>query len=109
MDKGRFLIETHLRTGRPIAELARPTGCIAAGSTSAWPATGLRGEAGLELRVQPAPRPHRRRIADLWEDEIVGLRKELAEHGFDAGAATIQTHLAGATSRSRRSRPSGGC
>jgi transposase-like protein len=23
MDKGRFVIETHLRTGRPIAELAR--------------------------------------------------------------------------------------
>jgi transposase-like protein len=26
MDKGRFLIEMHLRTGRPIAELARTHG-----------------------------------------------------------------------------------
>ena len=51
------------------------------------------GEAGLELRSR---RPHRSptRIAGLHEDAIVALRKELTDAGFDAGAATIQSHLA---------------
>jgi transposase InsO family protein len=33
------------------------------------------------------------RIADQFEDEIVALRKQLDEAGFDAGAHTIHTHL----------------
>lgn len=50
------------------------------------------GESGLELRSK---RPHRSpsRITDLFEDEIVASRKELADAGFDAGAETIRYHL----------------
>jgi hypothetical protein len=50
------------------------------------------GEAGLDPRSK---RPHRspQRISDLYEDEIVALRKELLDRGVDAGAATIHTHL----------------
>ncbi len=33
------------------------------------------------------------RIADLFEDEIVALRKQLTEAGFDGGAQTIHTYL----------------
>ncbi len=93
MDKGRFLIETHLRTGRPIAELA-----VAHGVHRSWlykllARYRIEGSAGLEPRSR---RPHSSptRIADRHEDAIVALRKELTDAGFDAGAATIQVHLA---------------
>jgi transposase InsO family protein len=34
------------------------------------------------------------RITDRFEDEIVAIRKQLSEAGFDAGAQTIHAHLA---------------
>jgi len=51
------------------------------------------GEAGLEPRSR---RPHRTpgRTSTELEDEIVELRKELADQGLDAGAHTIWVHLA---------------
>jgi transposase InsO family protein len=50
------------------------------------------GEAGLEPRSRrPLRSPSR--IADRFEDEIVALRKQLTEAGFDGGAQTIHTHL----------------
>ena len=49
MDKGRFLIETHLRTGRPIGELA-----AAHGVSRSWLYKLL------ARSRRPAPRPHRR-------------------------------------------------
>src|ERR1700728_5209534 len=93
MDIGRFLIETHLRTGRPIKSLARTHEV-----SPSWLFTLLRryrleGEAGLEPRSRrPTRSPSR--IADLYEDEIVATRKRLVDAGFDAGAATIHFHLA---------------
>ncbi len=92
MDKGRFLIETHLRTGRPIAELARAHGVHRSWLYKLLARYRREGETGLEPRSR---RPHRSpaRIADLFEDEIVALRKELTDAGFDAGADTIHTHL----------------
>lgn len=51
------------------------------------------GEAGLEPRSR---RPHRspQQTPVRVENEIVALRKHLAEQGFDAGAHTIAFHLA---------------
>jgi transposase InsO family protein len=50
------------------------------------------GEAGLEPRSRrPRASPHR--IPEALEDEIVELRKHLAEEGHDAGAHTIAVHL----------------
>lgn len=51
------------------------------------------GEAGLEPRSR---RPHRspQQTPVCVENEIVALRKRLAEQGFDAGAHTIAFHLA---------------
>ena len=93
METGRFLIESHLLTGRSIKELARVHNV-----SPSWLFTLLRryrleGPAGLDARSR-RPRGSPTRIADLWEDEIVTLRKQLLDFGTDAGAETIHYHLA---------------
>ena len=52
----------------------------------------VEGEAGLEPRSR-RPRGSPRRTPVELEDEIVELRKELSDLGFDAGAHTIRVHL----------------
>ncbi len=93
MDIGQFLIESHLRTGKPIKQLARTHEVSASWLFALLRRYRLEGEAGLAPRSR---RPHRSptRISDLYEDEIVALRKELLDDGFDAGAQTIAFHLA---------------
>ena len=92
MDKGRFLIETHLRTGRPIAELAEAHGVHRSWLYKLLARYRAEGAAGLEARSR---RPLRSptRISDSYEDDIVSLRKELSDLGLDAGAETIRYHL----------------
>ena len=92
MDIGRFLIETHLRTGRSIKALAKTHDVSPSWLFTLLGRYRLEGDAGLEPRSR-RPRSSPSRIADLWEDEIVVLRKELADDGFDAGAQTIYFHL----------------
>jgi len=92
MDLGRFLIETHLRTGKPIKQLA-----VAHGVSPSWLFKLLaryraEGEAGLEPRSR-RPMTSPTQIDDLYEDEMVAVRKQLLDDGFDAGAATIHYHL----------------
>jgi transposase InsO family protein len=91
VDKGRFLVEPHLRTGQPLAELARAHEVSRGWLYKLLARYRLEGPTGLEPRSR---RPHRSptRISDVWEDEIVALRKELAQFG-DAGAETIHYHL----------------
>jgi transposase InsO family protein len=93
VDKGRFLIETHLRTGRPIAELAAAHGVHRSWLYKLLARYRRDGDSGLEARSR---RPHTSptRIAGDWEEEVVALRKDLTDLGVDAGAVTIQTHLA---------------
>jgi transposase InsO family protein len=93
VDKGQFLIETHLKTGRPIAELAAANGVSRGWLYKLLQRYRLEGLGGLEPRSR-RPKTSPTRIADLYEDEIVRVRKELAEAGFDAGAATIHFHMA---------------
>jgi transposase InsO family protein len=92
MDMGRFLIETHLRTGRPIKELAAAHDVSPSWLFKLLRRYRLEGPAGLEPRSR---RPHRSptRIADVYEDEIVAVHKALADDGLDAGAATVHFHL----------------
>ena len=92
MDKGRFLIETHLRTGRPIAELAAAHQVSRGWLYKLLKRYRLEGPNGLEPRSR-RPKNSPTRIADLYEDEIVRTRKELLEQGFDAGAETIHFHM----------------
>ena len=93
MDKGQFLIETHLRTGRSIKELAAADQVSESWLFKLLRRYRLEGPAGLEPRSR-RPKTSPTRIADLYEDEIVRIRKELAEEGFDAGAETIHFHMA---------------
>jgi transposase InsO family protein len=89
---GRFLIEKHLRTGRPIKELAKAHGVSASWLFKLLRRYRLEGPKGLEARSR-RPKRSPTRIADLWEDEIVAVHKELAGDGFDAGAVTVHYHL----------------
>jgi len=92
MDQGRFLVEAHLREGRPVAELASAHGVSRSWLYKLLARYREHGWAGLEARSR-RPKHSPTRIADHFEDEIVALRKDLAENGFDAGAVTIQHHL----------------
>ena len=93
MDKARFLIETHLRTGKPLGELAAAHGVHRSWLYKLLARYRVEGEAGLEARSR---RPHRSptRISSPWEERIVTMRKELVDLGADAGAETIRYHLA---------------
>jgi transposase InsO family protein len=92
MDMGRFLIETHLRTGRSIKELARDHEVSASWLFKLLRRYRLEGPEGLMPRSR-RPRRSPNRIADRFDDEIVALHKQLADDGLDAGAVTIQYHL----------------
>jgi transposase InsO family protein len=92
MDKGRFLIETHLRTGRSIKALAAAHGVSESWLFKLLRRYRLEGPAGLEPRSR-RPKTSPTRLADLYEDEIVRWHKELADLGVDAGAETIHFHM----------------
>ncbi len=93
MDMGRFLIETHLRREKPIKLLAAAHGVSPSWLFKLLRRYRLEGEAGLEPRSR-RPKSSPSRICDLYEDEIVVMRKQLLDDGFDAGAETIRYHLA---------------
>jgi hypothetical protein len=92
MDLGRFLIETHLQTGRSIKDLAKTHDLSPSWLFTLLWRYRLEGPDGLEPRSR-RPKRSPGRIADLYEDEIVALRKDLLDAGFDAGAETIHVHL----------------
>jgi transposase InsO family protein len=101
VDVGRFVVEAHLKEGRPVAELAAAHGVHRSWIYKLLARYRAEGEGELVSRSR---RPHRSpgAIFERFEDEIVALRKELVDGGFDAGAATIHAHLA----RRRRRVPS---
>jgi len=92
MDLARYVVEAVLLEGRSYREVAR-----AHGVSKSWvgKVVGRFREGGYEALTArsrtPAHIPHRT-SADV-EERIVTLRGELAEAGFDAGAATIHFHL----------------
>lgn len=92
MDKARFLVEAHLSEGRPVLELAAEHGVHFSWIYRLLTRYREEGEAGLELRSR-RPRTSPTAISPGLEDEIVSIRKGLAEEGLDAGPQTIQVHL----------------
>lgn len=92
MSLARLVVTAVLVEGRAKAAVARDYGL-----SRRWVHELVRrfqadGEAGLEPRSRrPRACPHR--VGDALEDEIVELRKALAEEGLDAGAHTIAVHL----------------
>ena len=92
MDVGRYLVEAHLREGRPIADLARVHGVHRSWLYKLRRRFRTEGDAGLVARSR---RPHRSpaAVAEEVHEAIVALRAQLLAEGLDAGALTIQWHL----------------
>jgi transposase InsO family protein len=93
MDLARYVVDAVVVEGRSYREVAR-----AHGVSKSWVGklvTRFRdgGYAATEPRSR-APRTIPHRTPPEIEDQIVGLRKELAEQGLDSGAETIRYHLA---------------
>jgi transposase InsO family protein len=87
------LVVTAVRVeGRTQAEVARDLGVSRRWVHELVHRFDREGEAGLEPRSR-RPRSCPTRTWDEVEDEIVELRKELGDLGFDAGAQTIRVHL----------------
>ena len=92
MSLARLVVTAVLVEGRPKAAVARDYGV-----SRRWVHELVRrfladGEAGLEPRSRrPRTSPHR--VPEASEQEIVELRKHLADQGLDAGAHTIAVHL----------------
>jgi transposase len=93
MDMGLYLVEAHLKEERRVAELAAEHGVHRNWLYKLIARYRAEGEAALEPRSK-RPKRSPNRISDLFEDEIVNVRKDLLDRGFDAGAATIHAHLA---------------
>jgi len=93
MDLAEFVVQAVLIEKRSVREVAR-----AHGVSKTWLYELLRRhrEGGLGALAPRSRRPKRSptQIPVRIEEEIVELRKHLAEEGFDAGPDTIRTHLA---------------
>jgi transposase InsO family protein len=92
MDRARFLVEAHLREGRPVLELAATHGVHFSTIYRLLARYRELGEEGLAPRSR-RPRNSPNALSTKLEDEIVLIRKQLSEEGFDAGAQTIHWHL----------------
>jgi transposase InsO family protein len=92
MELARYVVEAVVLEGRSYREVAR-----AHGVSKSWVGKLVgRFRAGGYPAIEPRSRaaktiPHR--TPDELEDEICAIRKDLAEVGLDAGAATIAYHL----------------
>jgi len=101
MEMARYLVETHLREGRPVSELAASHGVHRSWIYKLIARYRAEGGAGLVARSRrPVRSPTQ--ISAASAREIVQLREQLAKEGFDAGAQTIHAHL----SRSHEQVPS---
>ena len=92
MELAHYLVDAVVLEGRSYREVARAHGV----SKSYVGKLVGRFRAGGYEAIAPRSRAPKRiphRTAKALEDEIVALRKELAELGVDAGAVTIHYHL----------------
>lgn len=92
MSSAKYLVRSVVLEGRSIRSVAE-----AHGVSKSWLAELVaRYRTGGDAALAPKsrrPRSSPSRIEAEVEDEIVRLRKSLADDGFDAGAVTIQSHL----------------
>lgn len=92
MDLARYLVDAVILEGRSYREVAAAHGVS---KSYVGKLVGRFRDGGYEA-IAPRSRAPKRiphRTPDGIEDEIVALRKELAELGLDAGAQTIHYHL----------------
>jgi transposase InsO family protein len=92
MDLAQFVLNEVLVEHRSVREVAADHGVSKTWLYELLARYREQGEDGLRPQSR---RPHSssRRVAQAIEDEIVELRKTLADEGLDAGAHTIQYHL----------------
>lgn len=92
MDLARYAVEAVVLEGRSYRDVAK-----AHGVSKSWVGklVGRYRQGGFEAIEPRSKTAHRipHRTPDALEDEIVALRKELQEQGFDHGAQTIHYHL----------------
>jgi transposase InsO family protein len=89
---GRLVVTAVVELGRPKAEVAREFGVSRRWVHELVKRYRAEGDRGLLPRSRrPLRSPHQTSVE--LEDEIVELRKTLAEQGLDAGAHTIAFHL----------------
>jgi transposase InsO family protein len=105
MDLAGYVVNAVLVEGKSVAEVA-----AAHGVSRSWLYELLAryrdgGEEGLKPHSR-RPRSSPGRVPAAMEEEIVALRKSLAEEGLDAGAQTIHYHLLCRHRRRKRSVPS---
>ena len=100
MEIAAYLVTAVLVEGQSVRVVARDHGVSKTWVYELLARYRAEGEAGL---VPRSKRPHRSptKIADRFEDEIVRIRKELTEAGYDAGPETIAVHLRRAHRRSK--------
>jgi transposase InsO family protein len=92
MDLARYVVDAVIVEGRTYREVAAAHGVS---KSYVGKLVGRFREGGYEALAprSRAPRTIPHRTPDGLEDEIVALRKELADLGLDAGAQTIHYHL----------------
>jgi transposase InsO family protein len=92
MDLAKYAVAAVLVEKRSVRSVAASTG-----RSKSWVHRHVQlyregGESAL-IPLKPGPKIQPSQTAPEVEDAIVALRKQLAEHGWDAGAKTIQWHL----------------
>ncbi len=92
MSLARLVVTAVKIEGRTKEEVARDYGVSPRWVYELCRRYDAEGDAGLEPRSR-RPRASPSRTSVRTEDEIVELRKDLADHGLDAGAHTISFHL----------------
>jgi hypothetical protein len=92
MDRGRYAVDAVVIEGRSLRSVAS-----ALDMSKSWVAkqVTLFRAGGYEALAPKSKAPHRRptQLDGELENEIVMIRKQLGEAGFDAGPLTIQYHL----------------
>ncbi|MDQ4071431.1 MAG: IS481 family transposase, partial [Actinomycetota bacterium] len=105
MDLAGYVVNAVLVERQSVAEVAAAHGVSRSWLYELLARYRQGGDQGLKPRSR-RPRSSPTRVSAGMEEEIVALRKSLAEEGLDAGAATIHYHLARRRCRPRRAVPS---
>ena len=105
MDLAGYVINAVLVEGRSVAEVAAAHGLSRSWLYELLARHRADGEKGLKPKSR-RPRSSPTRVSSEMEDEIVALRKSLAEEGLDAGASTIHYHLQVRHRRRKKAVPS---
>jgi transposase InsO family protein len=105
MDLAGYVINAVLVEGRSVAEVAADHGVFRSWLYELLARYRVDGEQGLKPQSR-RPRSSPTRVSSEMEEEIVALRKSLAEEGLDAGASTIHYHLQCRHRRRKKAVPS---